>query len=185
MPEARSVAHVLAAHPTAADKEAYKQLATFAARPVAIVAAVQGRWDVAVTVTDFVSVSYDPPTVLVSLFGLSRIADAVVASGRFALSVLAHDQQAVADRLGEPGAPLVGLLDHIPHSRLDERAPALIDGALTWFDLRVAAVHEAATHLLVVGEVTAMRGTPRADARPLVRWRSTYESERIVPGTAG
>jgi len=168
-------AHVFAQQPTRADEEAYKQLATLAARGVAIVSAVQRHWDVAVTVTDVLSVSYDPPTMLVSLFGLSRIADAVVDAGRFGLSLLAHDQRAIADRLGAPGAPLVGLLDQIPHSRREPEGPALIDGALAWFEVRVSGVHHAATHVLVVGEVVATSETARWNARPLVRWRSEYE----------
>ncbi|QAY61882.1 flavin reductase [Microbacterium protaetiae] len=175
MDDEAAPAHILAERPTRADEDAYKQLATLAAKSVAVVSAVQGRWDVAVTVTDFLSVSYDPPTMLVSLFSLSRIAEAVVASGRFALSVLAHDQRAIADRLGEPGAPLVGLLDQVPHRRREPGGPALVDGAIVWFDLHVAAVHTAATHLLVIGEVVATSATARWSARPLVRWRSDYQ----------
>lgn len=158
-----------------ADQDAYKQLATLAARGVGVVSAVQGRWDVAVTVTDFLSVSYDPPTMLVSLFSLSRIADAVTESGRFGLSLLADDQRHIADRLGAPGAPLVGLLDRVAHFRREPQAPALIDGALAWFELRVVATQDAATHVLVVGEVVATSATARWSARPLVRWRSEYQ----------
>lgn len=165
----------VSAPPTTADRESYKQLATLAARGVGVVSAVHGRWDVAVTVTDFLSVSYDPPTMLVSLFSLSRIAEAVTASGRFGLSLLAGNQQRIADLLGAPGAPLVGLLDHVPHSRTDAAGPALIDDAIAWFDLRVTAVHDAATHIVVIGDVVAMSAAARWSARPLVRWRSQYE----------
>jgi flavin reductase (DIM6/NTAB) family NADH-FMN oxidoreductase RutF len=166
---------VLSDPPTADDEDAYKLLSTLAAKGVGVVTARLGRWDHAVTVTDFLSVSYDPPTVLVSLHELSRIADAVTTAGRFGLSVLADDQQRIADRLGEAGSPLVGLLDQIPHVRRDEAGPALLGGALAWFDLRVEAAHRAATHLLVVGRVQAMSGTVPWASRPLVRWRSRYQ----------
>jgi len=168
-------ARVLGEDSPRADQEAYKQLATLAARGVAVVSAVRGRWDVAATVTDFLSVSYDPPTMVVSLFSLSRIAEAVTASGRFAVSLLARDQRGIADRLGAPGAPLVGLLDQVPHTRREAGAPVVIDGALAWFELRVVATQDAATHVLVVGEVVATSATARWSARPLVRWRSEYE----------
>jgi flavin reductase (DIM6/NTAB) family NADH-FMN oxidoreductase RutF len=164
---------VLADPPTADDEDAYKLLSTFAAKGVAVVTARQGHWDHAVTVTDFLSISYDPPTVLVSLHELSRMADAVTAADRFGLCILAQDQGWIADRLGEPGSPLVALLDQVPHIRRDPQGPALLAGKLAWFDVRVQAVHRAATHVLVVGRVQAM-GTATAAAGPLVRWRSRY-----------
>jgi len=166
-------ARVLADPPTADDEDAYKLLSTFTAKGVGVVTARQGRWDHAVTVTDFLSISYDPPTVLVSLHELSRIADAVTAAGRFGLCILAEDQGWIADRLGEPGSPLVALLDQVPHVRRDPQGPALLAGALAWLDVRVQAVHRAATHLLVVGRVEAM-STAATTAGPLVRWRSRY-----------
>jgi len=166
---------VLADPPTPDDQDAYKLLSTFAAKGVGVVTARQERWDHAVTVTDFLSVSYEPPTLVVSLHALSRIAEAVIATGRFALSILADDQRFVADRLGEPGSPLVGLLDHVPHERRDPDGPALLDESLTWFELELQAVHEVATHVLVVGTVTAMSAQPAWAARPLVRWRSQYQ----------
>ncbi|GAA3761821.1 flavin reductase family protein [Microbacterium kribbense] len=166
--------HVLSEAPTQADADAYKLRSTLVAKGVGVVTAVAGRWDHAVTVTDFLSVSYDPPTIVVSLYELSRIADAVTDAGRFGLSLLATDQRRIADWLGEQGAPLPGLLDQVPHFRRQPGAPALIEGALAWFDLRVVAVHTAATHRLVVGEVTAMSESVPWALHPLVRWRSQY-----------
>nr|WP_274638110.1 flavin reductase family protein [Microbacterium bovistercoris] len=166
---------ILAAPPTAHDQDAYKAASTLVAKGVAVVTAVQGRWDHAATVTDLLSVSYDPPTMLVSLYELSRIADAIVSSGRFGVSLLRDDQRRIADWLGEPGIPLVGLLDHVPHVRREPGAPILIADALACFDLQVTAVHRAATHLLVVGEVRAMTQATVWGVRPLVRWQSTYQ----------
>lgn len=156
------------------DRKLYTVLAGNAARSVAIVSARFRGWDSATTVTDFLSVSYDPPTVLVSLYSLSRMAEAVAASERWGLSLLASDQRAVADALGEEGAPLVGLLDRVPHFRRDASAPALISGSLAWFELRTAASYTAATHTLFVGEVTAMGTDAPGSAAPLVRFRSGY-----------
>ncbi|WP_417563693.1 flavin reductase family protein [Microbacterium sp.] len=165
---------VLADDPSAADQDAYKVASTQAAKGVAVVTTRQGRWDHAVTVTDLLSVSYDPPTMLVSLYELSRIADVVVETGRFALSLLSDAQAPIADRLGWSGAPLVGLLDQVPFFRREPDAPAVLAGSLAWFELRVAEVHPVATHRLVVGRVVAMGSDASPGARPLVRWRSEY-----------
>lgn len=126
------------------------------------------------TITDYLSVSYDPPTMVVSLYDLSRVADAVEDAGRFGLSILAADQQRVADWLGEMSAPLPGLLSQVPHARRDPQGPAVVSGALAWFELSVRAVHRVATHRLIVGEVVAMSERGRWDTGPLVRFRSQY-----------
>jgi flavin reductase (DIM6/NTAB) family NADH-FMN oxidoreductase RutF len=166
--------HLIAPQPTDADRDAYRAHTAAAAKGVAVVSAVQGRWDHAVTVTDYLSVSYDPPTMLVSLYSLSRIAEAVEASGRWALSVLSAEQRGIAERLGEQGAPLDGLLGQTPHYRRTPGSPALIAGAISWFELRTLASHAAATHTLFVGEVTAMGRATGFGAPPLVRFQSGY-----------
>ena len=51
-------------------------------------------------------------------------------------------------------------------------SPAIVSGALAWFELETTAVHEVATHTLVVGEVRWMgRG---GAGGPLVRYESEY-----------
>lgn len=160
--------------PDEADRETYKLLGTQAAKGVAVVSAVHRGWDTAVTVTDLLSVSYDPPTMLVSLYSLSRMAEAVAETGAWGISLLAAGQLGVADALGHEGAPLIGLLQNVPHFRREAGAPALIRGALAWFELRTVAAHDAATHTLFVGEVTAMGRGHSGPATPLVRFRSGY-----------
>lgn len=159
---------------TADDETFYKALSGQVAKGVAVISAVHRGRDHAATVTDFLSVSYDPPTMVVSIYSLSRLAEAIETSGRWSLSLLSAEQASVADRLGEPGAPLIGLLDQTPHFRPEEGAPALVTDALAWFELKTVASVEAATHTLFVGEVTWM-ARPRAQAgAPLVRYQSGY-----------
>ena len=93
-------------------------------------------------------------------------------SGVWALSLLGSEQTAVADALSEPGAPLIALLDNVPHERRQQSSPAIVSGVIAWFELETMAVHEVATHTLVVGEVRWMgRG---GGVRPLVRYESEY-----------
>jgi flavin reductase (DIM6/NTAB) family NADH-FMN oxidoreductase RutF len=156
------------------DQEFYKRLSGQAAKGVAVLSAVHRGWDHAATVTDYLSVSWDPPTMLVSVYSLSRLAEAVETSGRWSLSLLSSEQTAVADRLGEAGAPLVGLLDQVPHFRREETAPPIINGALAWFDLRTASSFQAATHTIFVGEVIWMGRPDAQPANALVRFQSAY-----------
>lgn len=163
-------------HIRRADQDRYKSLSGLVAKGVAVVSTVSGRYDYATTVTDFLSISYDPPSMLVSLYGLSRTTEAVEDSGRWALSVLAADQRVVAERLGEIGAPLRGLLDLTPHWRREEGGPAIIENCLVWFECRTTQVHEAGTHQLIVGDVVAMGRSLSHGASSLVRFRSGYSS---------
>lgn len=163
-----------AGHVGDADRKLYQWLNGRTAKGVAIVSCVVRGRDYAATVTDFLSVSYDPPTMLVSLYSLSRIAEAALTSGSWALSLLASGQTAAADALSEPGAPLIALLDNIPHHRRDASSPAIISGALAWFELRTTAVHRVATHTVIVGEVTWMGRSAGDEGGPLIRYESEY-----------
>jgi len=166
----------LAGGSDADDQEFYKRLSGEVAKGVAILSATHRGRDYAATVTDYLSVSFDPPTMLVSVYSLSRLAEAIESAGQWSLSVLSSAQAAVADGLGEPGAPLIGLLDQIPHSRRDASAPPVVDGALAWFELRTVDSFSAATHTIFVGEVTWLGRPTEHRARPLVRFRSSYSS---------
>lgn len=159
---------------TEEDQELYQALSGGVAKGVAVVSSRYRGRDMATTVTDYLSVSYDPPTMLVSLYALSRTVDAIEASGRFAASVLAADQRAAADWLGELGSPLIGLLDNLPHFRAEPEAPVVIQDALAWFELRTVASHRAGTHTLFVGEVVRMGQAADQSRGPLIRYQSAY-----------
>ncbi|MHC5559527.1 flavin reductase family protein [Kocuria sp. U4B] len=164
------------AAPAPGDVDAYRVLAADLASGVGVVAARHRRRDHAATVTGFLDVSWDPPTMLVSLFEEGRICDAVESSGAWTLSVLRRDQKGIATWLASPGNPVEGLLDSVPFRRAPRSGAAVVAGALAWFELSTTAVHTAATHRIVVGEVVAMgRGVAegRADD-PLVHYARTY-----------
>lgn len=159
-----------------ADSDVYRLLSADAAAGVAIASTRWRNRDYAATVTGYLSVSYDPPTMLLSLYAESRLAEAVEASGSWALSLLGGRHQGAANWLASPGTPLQGLLNQIPYQRGPATGAAIIEGALSFFELRTVDVHRAATHLLVVGEVLAMgRDAEGAAAQdPLLHFASAY-----------
>ncbi|MDO5644561.1 MAG: flavin reductase family protein [Dermabacter sp.] len=156
---------------SAMESEAYRRLADDFPAPVAVLATRVGRWDLVTTIDSFLDVSYDPPTMLVSLYGDSRAAEALAERGTCALSVLAANQQHLAERYGEPGLPLQGMLEGVEHAR-DAAGNALLTGAITHFSLRLDAVHEAATHHLAVCRVSA--ASSGSGTSPLVRFAKQY-----------
>ncbi|TJY67605.1 flavin reductase [Arthrobacter sp. CAU 1506] len=166
--------------PDQRDIDLYRTLSADIASGVAVVSTRWRNRDYAATVSGYLSVSYDPPTMLVSLFEESRICDAVTSSGTWALSLLAAQHQGTANWLASPGNPVEGLLNQVPFRRGPATGAAVIGGAAAWFELKTSAVHPAATHSLIVGEVLAMgrdaSGTQSAD--PLIHFASSYHRLR-------
>lgn len=159
----------------------YRRLSAEQASGVAIVSTRLRDRDYAATVSSYLSVSYDPPTLLVSLYAESRIAQAVVDSGSWALSLLTAEQKGQANWLASPGNPVEGLLNQIDFRRGPATGNAVIAGALAYFEVETTAVHEAATHLLVVGNVVSMgEDAPWSkDQSPLLHYAGDYR--RVKP----
>src|SRR5207237_4781865 len=95
---------------------------------VTLVMVADGRDDIGTTVSAFCPVSQSPPLVLVSLIAGSYPAEVLGRVDRFAVTLLAAGQRALAGRFavaGRPGARL--LLEGIAHRR-GELSGALIPG---------------------------------------------------------
>lgn len=165
-------------HVDETDEKLFRTLSSSIAHGTAIVSAVYRGRDYAAPVTAYLSVSYDPPTLLISLYADGRLAEAVEEADRWTLSLLGSGQKDIADWLADPGSPLIGLLRPVPHVRRTPESPVIIDGALAWFEVETTAIHEAATHLLVVGEVRAMGRTVAANVvrKPLLRFDGRYRT---------
>lgn len=155
------------------DEDSYRALSDEIAGSIAIVSTRSGRYDVAVTVDAFIDVSYDPPTMAVALYSEARAAEAVDEAESWGLSILASDQQRVADRLGTPAMPLAGLLDGVDVVRAPS-GNALIAGAVAAFDLVTVGQTLAATHTLFIGEVRHQARLAPVTAVPLVRQAGRY-----------
>lgn len=159
----------------------YRRLSAEQGSGVAIISTRIRNRDFAATVSSYLSVSYDPPTLLVSLYAESRIALAVAESGSWALSLLTGEQKATANWLASPGTPTEGLLNQIDFRRGPVTKNAVIAGALAYFEVKTTVIHEAATHLLVVGNVVSM-GEDAAwtkELSPLIHYGGDYR--RLKP----
>ena len=142
--------------PTQEQMDEYRRLGAEQASGVAVVSTRVRHRDYAATVSSFLCVSYDPPTLLVSLYRESRIAQATMESGTWALSLLSTEQKAQANWLASPGTPIEGLLDRIDFRRGPITNNAVLASCLAFFEVETTAIHEAETHALVVGRVVSM-----------------------------
>lgn len=135
------------------------------------VALVTGRLDGSVhglTVNAVSSVSLHPPLVLVCLARSGNSHDSVIASGAFAVSVLASGQEELAHRFarGTHRERFAGV-----EFRDGASGSPVLPDALAWLDCAIRAVHRAGDHSIVVGEVL---GCGVGEGDPLVFFRSEY-----------
>lgn len=122
------------------------------------------------TVSAVVALSLEPPLVGVGVSRQSAMHELLREAGGFALSLLAGDQEAIAQHFAR-GVPPFAHWHGIATRPGAEGAP-LIDDALGWLECRNRAEHEAGDHTLVVGEVLA--AAHGRSAPPLVYLNRRY-----------
>ncbi|GAA1565249.1 MULTISPECIES: flavin reductase family protein [Streptomyces] len=130
--------------------------------------------DVGMTATAFVSVSLDPPLVMVSVREGSRMDDLLAEQPLWAVSVLADHQIQVASRFSMKGRISDRLLfADLPWERGELSGSPLLTDALATLECRTENRVPAGDHTLVVGRVLAAR-CPAPDAAPLAYFRGRY-----------
>ena len=117
------------------------------------------------TANSFVSVSLNPPLILVSVDNRAAMNLILPVTRYFGVSVLAEDQAALSDHFA--GRVVKDL--EIPF--VDKRDVPVIDGAVAHFVARVTDVHPAGDHTLFIGHVEFFE---TRDARPLLFHAGRY-----------
>nr|WP_201300591.1 flavin reductase family protein [Streptomyces sp. HF10] len=133
-----------------------------------------GVEDVGMTATAFLSVSLDPPLVLVSLREGSRMDDLLAEQPLWAVSVLAESQRHIAGRFAMKGRISDRLLfEDIACTRGEVTHAPLVGGALATLECRTEQRVAAGDHTLVLGRVLTAR-VPSAEGGPLTYFRGRY-----------
>ena len=130
--------------------------------------------DVGMTATAFMSVSLDPPLVLVSLRDGARMDDLLAEQPLWAVSVLAESQRHIAGRFAMKGRISDRLLfEDIPYVRGEVTGAPLVGGALATLECRTEQRVAAGDHTLVIGRVLTAH-VPSAEGGPLLYFRGRY-----------
>lgn len=133
-----------------------------------------GGEDVGMTATAFLSVSLDPPLVMVSLREGSRMDDLLAEQPLWAVSVLTESQRHIAGRFAMKGRISDRLLfEDIPYVRGDITGAPLVGGALATLECRTEQTVTAGDHTLVIGRVLTAE-LPSADGGPLLYFKGRY-----------
>ena len=133
-----------------------------------------GGEDVGMTATAFLSVSLDPPLVMVSLREGSRMDDLLDEQPLWAVSVLSESQRHIAGRFAMKGRISDRLLfEDIPYARGEATGAPLVRGSLATLECRTEQRVVAGDHTLVIGRVLTA-SVPSADGGPLAYFRGRY-----------
>jgi len=135
---------------------------------VTVVTTISDHQTFGMTANGFMSVSLEPPLVVVSVAHRAKMHDALLRSGRFGVSVLCADQEHVSSHFG--GRPRPG---YAPEFEFRNEIPVLRD-SLAQVVARVAQSHVAGDHTLYVGEVEVLHFGDRGCADPLVFHEGKY-----------
>jgi flavin reductase (DIM6/NTAB) family NADH-FMN oxidoreductase RutF len=124
------------------------------------------------TLGSLTSLSLEPPLVGAAVSRQAAMHELLREAGGFALSLLAGDQEAVAQHFARGVPPLAHW--HGIATREGAAGAPLLEGALGWLECRLEAEHEAGDHTLFVGEVLSVE--PGRPGPALV-----YVGQRYVP----
>lgn len=155
-----------------ADPAAFRQLLGHFATGVAVVTTLDslGR-PAGMTASALSSVSLDPPLLLVCVGHEAEFHTALSAAPRFAINVLAADQEHLSRRFAEKGGDHFAGVAH----RAGPGGVPLLDGAAAHVYCDRWGRHEAGDHTVFFGLVT---GGETFDRPPLLYFRSRYTSTR-------
>jgi 3-hydroxy-9,10-secoandrosta-1,3,5(10)-triene-9,17-dione monooxygenase reductase component len=122
------------------------------------------------TVNSFTSLSADPPQVIVCLARHSRTWRAVEAAGTFAVNILSAGQEDVARLFASREQDKMARVDWTPAAN----GAALLEGVVASIECTLTAAIEQATHMLLIGSVTA--AAHHSGREPLIFFRSTMHA---------
>ncbi|WP_113702838.1 flavin reductase family protein [Nonomuraea lactucae] len=141
---------------------------------VAVITVRDGRDDLGATVSALMSVSLEPPLVLVSLVGSGYLCEVLLRQDRWAASLLSAGQAAIASRFAAAGRPSARhLVAGIPHHRGPHSDALIIEGGVAALEAETTRVVPAGDHTLFIARVLAVAHVD-ATLQPLVRLRGRY-----------
>lgn len=161
--------------PAAVDPREFRNTLARFASGVTVVTVEHAGQVHGMTANAFMSVSLNPPLVLVSVNQRANLHRLLPQSGRYGVSILAEDQSDYSNHFA--GRPVDGLAIKF----VRQHAVPLIDGAVASLVARLVDAHPAGDHTLFIGQVEFLEWR---DARPLLFYGGQYRAldlERLRP----
>ena len=137
---------------------------------VVVVSARLGTGFRGLTASSLVSISAEPPLVMVGLEREATTRAAVVEGKAFNVSVLARAQEFIAERFAGRAPAVDSEWREIPH-RIGTNGIPLIEGCTAWLECSLVDVHPAGDHDICVGKVDA---AIQGSGDPLILWDRAF-----------
>lgn len=147
-------------------------LGTFASG-ITVITTMSGDVPVGMTCQSFSSVSLEPPLVMFVPAKTSRAWPLIQRSGRFAVNVLASDQEHVSAQMATKGIDKFAGLDWHPATATGS---PVIEGTLAHLDCTIHSVNEAGDHYVVIGRVQHLETASGDRKEPLLYFRGRYRT---------
>lgn len=145
---------------------------------VTLVTIRDGDDDVGITSTAFAATSLDPPMVSVAINSESYLDEVLTDGSRWAATILAGGQIALASRFAVAGRPSARLLlADLPHRRGTRSGALVADGGVAALECRTALRVAAGDHSVLIGRVENVEYVDET-AVPLVYLRRRYRPLR-------
>ena len=154
------------------DDAQFKHALSHFASGITIVTTEHEGTDYGLTVASFASLSLSPPLVLVCISKSSSSHEPIVESGKFGVSILASDQEAVSGRFASRGGDKFAGLD----VRRGTLGVPLVGNALATLECRVRDQVVGGDHSIFIGEVV---DTQTREGAPLLYFRAAYREMRL------
>ena len=154
------------------DDAQFKLAMSHFASGVTVVTTEQEGTPYGMTVAAFSSLSLHPPLVLICIEKSVRTHDAIVAAGKFGVSILSGTQADVSNRFASRSEDKFGGTATHPGTT----GVPLIDGAITTLECTLRDQLPGGDHSVFIGEVVAIE---TAEGVPLVYYRSGYREIRF------
>ena len=147
---------------------------------VTVVTTSSGKGPKGITVSSFISVSLDPPLVLVSIGKSSPFHNDFRDARAFAINFLADDQKAVSERFaGRTDAS--DRFEGIEFGQGETGSP-ILGGVKGVLECRSWRVYDGGDHSILVGEVVSAKTLN--SKRPLVYYSQRYTTTELVESPA-
>jgi flavin reductase (DIM6/NTAB) family NADH-FMN oxidoreductase RutF len=151
------------------EKAEFRAVLGHFASGVALVTGMDGDVPAGLTCQSFFSLSLEPPLVALAPGKSSTSWPRASSTGNICVNILSADQEGLAMVFATTGADK---FDGVGWSPGANGAPRL-QGALAWIECRIADIHDAGDHQLVVARVGAVE---RGSGRPLLFYRGGFGS---------
>lgn len=155
---------------TAIDPARFRDALGHYASGITVISSQLDDEPVGFTCQSFYSVSMDPPLVSFSVMASSLSYPTIRRAGRFAVNILTGEQVAISNQFAQRSADKwQGVEQH--------RSPLgnpVIAGCLHWFDCEIHAEHAAGDHIIVIGEVKALKLQEAVVEQPLLYFKGQY-----------